>query len=128
MKLSPTHLRRLETLEASSAGAVPRPEDRLSFGELADLPSLAPEARAQLMQAAQRRTPRQVQALRRPELDLVKAAAPEDAPVTLVVLGELVRGATSGREVRTRMAALLSVRSVDLAVAKQLHALATADH
>lgn len=128
MKIPSNHLRRIEELEARSAGPAPRPEDRLSFGELADLPSLGPEAREQLLQVAQRRTPRQVDALRRPELERVEATIPPGEPVTLEGLAQLMLGAATRRERRLRAVAFLAVRDLDLVVVQQLRRLADANH
>lgn len=128
MKIPTAQLRRVESLEARVTGPGQRPEDRLSFGELASLPDLAPDARQRLLRAAQRRTQRQVAALRHPELDLVEAAFPAGAPVTLQGLAALMHGTHTSKERRVRALAFLAVRDLDLVLVQQLHTLATADH
>ncbi len=125
MKISPTLLRRVETLEARVEGPAPRPEDRLSFAELAQLADLAPVDRQQLLRAARRRRPSLVEAIRKPDLDQVEAACPAGTPVTLRTLAELMRGAVTGQDRRRLALAFASVRDLDLMLAKQLHALAT---
>ncbi len=124
MRIAPTHLRRIEDLETRTAGPAPT-LDGLSFGELADLPGLAPAARERLLKLGRSRTVAQVEKLRRHDLDQVEAAIPARCPVTLEAFADFLSGAATPRERRIRGLVVNAARTHDLSYAKMLHGLAT---
>lgn len=127
MKLPRHLLADLEDLEArfEAVTLAGRPEDRLSFAELAELHALAPGDREELLKRAARRTSAQVAALRRPYLDLVEAAFPRGQFVTPEGFLSFMAGWKTDEERRSRLGALLASRNWSLELLQMLHRIAT---